>query len=81
MLRRFLVALALVPVFTSATPSDVERPGKWAIVKAEPDPRPAPGEDYRVIQPVAPGHPAVPETAFAAAVNALLENQFERLQK
>jgi cholesterol oxidase len=32
----------------------------------EPDPRPAPGEPYRVVQPVAPRHPVVPPGAPAA---------------
>jgi hypothetical protein len=39
MVRSFLAALALVTVFASAAPSDVERPRHWAAVAAEPDPR------------------------------------------
>ncbi|MER7702679.1 GMC family oxidoreductase [Kitasatospora sp. NPDC097605] len=34
--------------------------------KGEPDPRPAPGEEYRRVAPVAPAVPAVPDDAFGA---------------
>lgn len=34
--------------------------------KGQPDPRPAVGERYRAVTPVAPAHPAVPEGAYAA---------------
>ncbi|GAA1392753.1 GMC family oxidoreductase [Kitasatospora putterlickiae] len=34
--------------------------------KGEPDTRPAPGEEYRRVVPVAPAAPAVPESAFGA---------------
>jgi len=39
--RGFLAALALVTVFAPATNSDVEKPGNWVVVAAEPDPRQA----------------------------------------